>query len=133
MFLSYITLTKTNVKTYNDKQKDKVGMDPLYPLGFHFLFLFVLLQEGRGSELFLLLVGRFRGRALGRQSLFDLLSRAHVDLDAFHAGGQLAHTLDELILVAVVVFTVQHHAGVVLWKNTHNQHLATINSCANGG
>lgn len=106
-------------------------MDPLSPLGFHFLFLFVLLQEGRGSELFLLLVGRFRGRALGRQSLFDLLSRAHVDLYAFHAGGQLAHTLDELILVAVVVFTVQHHAGVVLWKNTHNQHLATINSCAN--
>lgn len=83
------------------------------PLGLHFLFLFVLLQEGRGSELLFLLVGGFGGRAFGRQRLFNLLSRANADFHAFQAGGQLTHALDELVLVAVIVFTIKHHAGVV--------------------
>lgn len=104
-------------QTLNDKRRQtKQALVVLCPLGFHFLFLFVLLQEGRGSELLFLLVGRFGGRAFGRQGLFDFLSRAHVDLNALHAGGQLAHALDELVFVAVVVFAVQHHARVVLWR-----------------
>lgn len=76
--------------------------------GLRLLFLFVLLEEGRGAKLLLLLgVGRFGGRALGRQRLFYLLAGAHRDLHALHAGGQLADPLGQLLVhVAVVVFAV---------------------------
>lgn len=96
---------KRQLKTYCF-YKQTQGGHALSPLGFDLLFLFVLLQEGRGSELFLLLVRRFGGRALGRQSLFDLLAGLHGNLHAFDACGQLAHALDELIIFAVVVFAV---------------------------
>lgn len=83
--------------------------------GLRLLFLFVLLQEGRGAELLLLLgVGRLGRRALGGQRLLDLLAGAHRDLHALHAGGQLADALRQLVVrVAVVVFAV-HQARVVL-------------------
>lgn len=77
--------------------------------------LFVLLQEGRGAELLLLLgVGRLGGRAFGGQRLLYLLAGAHCDLHALHAGGQLTDALGQLLVrVGVVVFAV-HQAGVVL-------------------
>lgn len=81
--------------------------------GLQLFFLFVLLQEGRGAELLLLLgVGRLGGRAFWGQRLLYLLAGAHRDLHALHAGGQLTDALGQL-LVRVVVFAV-HQAGVVL-------------------
>lgn len=83
--------------------------------GLQLLLLFVLLQEGRGAELLLLLgAGRLGGRALGGQPQLDLLSGAHRDLHALHAGGQLTDALGQLLAaVAVHVFAV-HEAGVIL-------------------
>lgn len=82
-------------------------------LGLQLFFLFVLLQEGRGAELLLLLgVGRLGGRAFGGQRLLYLLAGAHCDLHALHAGGQLTDALGQL-LVGVVLFAV-HQASVVL-------------------
>lgn len=103
---------------------------PAAPSGLHLLFLLVLLQEGRGAELLLLLgVGRLGGRALGGERLLDLLAGPHRDLHALHAGGQLADALGQLV-VAVVVLAV-HHARVVLWegRGTRKEEVNIATSC----
>lgn len=98
------------------------------PSGLHLLFLLVLLQEGRGAELLLLLgVGRLGGRALGGERLLDLLAGPHRDLHALHAGGQLADALGQLV-VGVVVLAV-HQARVVLWGGGGKEEVNITTSC----
>lgn len=86
-------------------------------LGLHFLFLFVLLEEGGSAELLLLLVGGLGGRALGGEGgVFDLLAGVDLDLNALHAGGQLTDPFAQLVvhLMVAAVLAVLHR--VVLWK-----------------